>query len=106
MFKIYLDEEMTRPFEGTETPEERVTLYVRIEAPEGKSVVMAIADTGSAQAILLCYLYDVGKTFCTSSVYQGRRVLTVDGVEVPDGETPPDIVCAENRVYQITFAWH
>lgn len=108
MFKVYTDEAMTIPFTSTVTPEAGVTLYVKLEVPEGKAVVMTILERNGGQAIHLCYLRDVGedKTFRTSYVMQGNRVLTVDGVDVPDGETPPDIPLTENRVYKVTYAWN
>ena len=108
MFKVYTDEAMTIPFTSMATPEAGVTLYVKLEVPEGKAVVMTILERNGGQVIHLCYLRDVGedKTFRTSYVMQGNRVLTVDGVDVPDGETPPDIPLTENRVYKVTYAWN
>lgn len=100
MFEIYVDEDMTIPFEGFTSTDPNVTLYVKIIPVDGTSVTVTINE-GDDTSYNLIYIRNSNSEYVfEDNVRSGYDVVSVNGKEIT---TETSFICNEKEIYIIVI---
>lgn len=103
-FSLYLDKDFTQPFTKVDEMSDSMTLYVKFNIPSDKAIVAYVFVNEKSEekhpVLKIMYLEDVGNTYDASKSFEGYKILSIDGVEVSEGEET-NFKITENKVYII-----